>query len=489
VTDPDEDFAPPPQRRGLFHRLRRLAFCGLVLLGTIFLLVLLSRWQVGRVGAERLRAETARLDADDPGWKLDAILAERKKTEPPEADNAATAVLAIADQIPEPWLKWRYSEDANKWWARRQDNRLPPAEPTEIARKYEAETNFARLDAIRLRDKRAGAFALVVKPDPLTTMLPHLDKSRQVLSLLQYDAYLAALDKKPNRGLLAARGALAVSRAIGDEPFLVSQLVRIASAVLAAQTAMQVLAWGEPTDGLAELQAELLAEADVPFFRIGMRGERAMLDRVFTGLADGSIPVEHWFSYANINNPGPEHYALFKTYRPLIPGDHAKALEICSKYIEAAKLPHHEQLAALKAVPIPPGPPDDFRYILTRLFIPASDKVAEAGLRARAELLAAATCIAAERFRSKHGRWPRDPAELVPALLPAVPSSPFDGKPISYRTFGDRVAVYFFWADAPRKVDDLPDDFREGDLKGAAYGYRLWNPAQRGLPPEEKKDP
>src|SRR5262249_12093808 len=150
-------------------------------------------------------------------------------------------------------------------------------------------------------------------------------------------------------------------------------------------------------------------------------------------------------------NPEVTYYAAFRAYRAFIPGDLAKTLEIMSKYIEASKLPHHEVLPALKLIEIPKGPPEEFRYILTRLLLPATERVAEAGLRVRAELLAAATGIACERFRRKHGRWPNDPAELVPGYLPAVPLNPFDGKPITYRTFPDRIAVYFPWKESRRK--------------------------------------
>ena len=126
--------------------------------------------------------------------------------------------------------------------------------------------------------------------------------------------------------------------------------------------------------------------------------------------------------------------------------------------------------------------------------MPACEKVAEAGLRCRADLLAAATCVAAERFRLKHNRLPRELAELVPAFLPAVPLNPFDGKPIAFRTFADRIAVYGYWEKTPYKVDDLPEDFREGARPGGGIGYRVWLPAHRGLEAarearEEKKAP
>lgn len=486
MTD-DDEFAPPAPRKR-FRWVRKIALFMLIGLGIVALILLGGRWQLGRLGERRLQVESARLDQDDPNWKLDAVLAERDKAVP-DAANSAPTVLKIAEQIPEDWKKWRNTEDATKWWPSRRDNRLPPPDLTAGARKHAADTHLVRTEAIRLRDTRGGRFTIAPNPNPLAILLPHLNECRTVASLLQYDAYLAAIDKNPNRAVSAARAVLAVSRAVGDEPFLVSQLVRMACASIAAQTAAQVLAWGEPADGLEELQRELWAEADVPFFRIGMRGERASLDHLFRGLADGSIPLEQALSHGADQRARPEQAAALRVYRPLIPGDHAKMLEITSKYVEASHRPHHEQLAAIKAVPIPPAPPDDFRYLLTRLSLPACDRMAEAGLRARAELLAAATGVACERFRQKHKRWPNDPTELVPAFLPAVPLNPFDGKPVNYRTFGDRIAIYFYWADSPRKADDVPEEFRVGHPPGAAYGLRLWNPELRGLAAEEKKDP
>src|SRR5438876_11774909 len=97
------------------------------------------------------------------------------------------------------------------------------------------------------------------------TLLPHVQKARELVVLLEYDASLAALEGDPDRGIRAARAGLVIARSIGEEPFLISQLVRIACARIAVQSAIQVLAWGQPTEGLAELQAELRNEADLPW--------------------------------------------------------------------------------------------------------------------------------------------------------------------------------------------------------------------------------
>ncbi|QJW93517.1 hypothetical protein [Frigoriglobus tundricola] len=485
MTDPDDDFAPPPPR-SRFRWMRKVAFWGLGLFAAIAFVLFLGRWQTGRLGQRQLTVTTNRLDADDPGWRLDDIMAARQKAAPADNENAAPTILKLADNVPDEWKKWRGSAAAAPW-DRTVDNRLPPQDAITGARDHAPATAVVRTEALRLRDTRSGQFAFTLTPDPYTIILAHLDKCRTVVSLLQYDGHLSVLEKNPNRGVSAARAALAATRAIKDEPFLISQLVRIACATVAAQTAVQVLAWGEPTEGLAELQAELIAEAEFAHLQSGLRGERGAIDMLFRGLQDGTIPAESWFSYLDIR-PGPEHYAAFRAYKALIPGDHAKALEILTAYIEAAKRPPHEQLAALKVIPIPPGPPDEFRYILARHIVPACSKIAEADLRCRANLLCAATGVACERYRLKNGRWPGALADLVPAFLPAIPQSPFDGKPLSYRVFPDRIAVYCFWANASLDRQDYPDEFR-GDVPGIGYGCRLWNPDRRGRPAEEKKDP
>jgi hypothetical protein len=486
-ADLDDDFTPPAPPRSRW-RLRTLALWVFGVCAVIVAPLFVGRWQVGRVGQRQLDLATEQLDANQPGWRFEA-LAERNGAAPPAADDAGPRILAVAERIPDDWVKWRKSEEAGPLGGR-DDNHLPPQEALDAAKKYAADTLIVRADAVRLRDARGGRFQLEFATNPLAMTFPHLDRCRVVVALLQYDAYLsAAADKNPNRGISAARAALAVGRAIGDEPFLLSQLVRIACATVAAQTAMQVLAWGEPTEGLAELQAELLAEADAGHFRMGLRGELGAIDRVFRGLGDGTIPAKDWGTFmGTADNPGPADGAAFRAYRALLPGDHAKALEILTKYVAASHLPPHEQLAAVKAVPIPPGPPDEFRYVLARRMIPAASKIAEAGLRCRAETLFAATGTACERFRQKHARRPRDLNELVPAFLPAVPLNPFDGKPLGYRTFEDRIAVFGFWPDAPQGFAGLSPDFRQGDAPGPGIGYRVWVPDRRGLPGRENTE-
>src|SRR5207237_528241 len=108
--------------------------------------------------------------------------------------------------------------------------------------------------------------------------------------------------------------------------------------------------------GLAELQAAFAAEADEPWFLHGVRGERASIDRIFAGLASGKLTLDD-FVMMGLQKPGPLEYAGFRLYKGVIPEDHAAALRILSEYVAAARLPHHEQTAALAKIQLPPRPP------------------------------------------------------------------------------------------------------------------------------------
>lgn len=432
------------------------------------------------------------IDAREPAWRLDAVMEAREKAKPAAEENDGPAILTIADKLPVEWNKWHSTDDGQKWYAKRDPNRQPELEAVASARAALDLIPEQRAAALALRNDRRAFFPLKIAPNPIATLLPHVQKVREVVNVLGVDAHVAALDKNPHRGIEAARAQLKLARAIGDEPFFVSQLVRCACATAAAQTVQQVLAWAEPAAGLAELQAELLAEAETPYFLIGMRGERATLDLIFAGLADGTISEDEFFRIAE-GQKGPGERVVFRAYKALIPADRAYCLGLCNQYVDAAQLPHHEQLAAIRDVPLPHREGFDPRHIGTRLLLPAADRFAEAGLRTRANLLCAAACVACERFRLKHGRFPKEFAELVPAYLPAVPLNPFDGKPLTFRAFEDRIAIYGWYDNNQFAREAPPADFDEGQRKGTPYGYRVWLPKSRALPlpldPEDEIPP
>ena len=242
-----------------------------------------------------------------------------------------------------------------------------------------------------------------------------------------------------------------------------------------------MLAWSEPKQGLAELQAELLAEANFPWLLTGLRGERGMIDKLFQGLESGAITFRDLGGLGGDGEGSMKKFA-FKLYKGLLPGDHAKALELLSAYIAAAKLPPTEQVAAVKAIPLPPRPPEDFRYMVALMIVPATAKIAEASIRIRADLLAASAAIACERFRIANGRWPTSLAEIPKAILPEVPTDPYDGQPLRFQRFEDGIAVYSV---GDGKEETVMRRRGNGDpLSHIGQGWKLWSPEHRALPAE-----
>jgi len=484
--DPESAPAPPARCRGWRRSFVRAA----LVLGGIAVVLAVGRWQVGRVGERKLKVAVAGIDAEEPGWRLEEIEAARERAAPPPDQNAASIVLRVADLIsPErekDWNTWRNSE---AWSGRVLSPHLPPDKFREGLAAHKDATAPARLLARDIQRFPAGYYAFSFSENPYMTLVPHLDKARKAAALLEYDALLAAVENDPDGGIVAAHAALNVGRSIGDEPLLISQLVRIACGRISTQTAAQVLAWGSPKRGLAELQAAYRAEAEEPWVLHGLRGERAALHRTFAGLESGKLTADD-LATLGIQKPGTVHNAAFQLYKGFLPGDHAKALEILTAYITAAKLPPHEQRAAFSAVPIPPKPPEDFRYIVTRLLVPACEKVASAGIRNRAELLCASTAIACERFRLANARWPVDLAEIPKEILSEVPLDPFTGGPLRYHRFEDGIAIVSV-GDGDTKTAQR--QFQDKDpLAGLGIGCRLYDPAVRGsppLPPMHEPDP
>ncbi|MBX9627421.1 MAG: hypothetical protein K2X82_26695 [Gemmataceae bacterium] len=462
---------------------KRVAVGGLAFVGLLAVVAFASRAWVRRGGERELAAVTAGLDAEDPGWRIEAIQAAREAAAPADADNPMAVVLSLQGRLPPAWDDLQRRRDG--------PGAVVNDHPAfaELLWLVEARAVTAGLaDAAREELLRPGVHArpngyhpVEIAENPLNTLLPHVQKARDVFGLLDADARLAALEGDPDRSVRSARAILVAVRAPGDEPFMISQLVRLAGATIAARTAVQVLAWGEPATGLAELQAELLAEADQPGFVIGLRGERAMMDKLFEGLDSGR------FDLRNLEGPGRESSTLdglgFQVYRGFLPGDRAMGLRTLTALLDAGKLPTHEQLAAVETVPLPPGPQDgSHRYILSRLLLPAYDRVHRAHLRTMGDLRTAAAAVACERFRRKEGRWPTSLEEIPKDILPAVPVDPYTGQPVRFERIDDGLAVYVVPPDPPASAFVLPaKPDPEDPLDGIGRGWRLWDTEVRGI--------
>jgi hypothetical protein len=481
----DEQQAPP--RRGW----RRFFLRGLVVLLILCSVALIARWRVSRIGQRQLNEVITQLDAIDRGWRLEDIEAARARAAPSDDKNSSNIIIALHKAIPPEWKDiesgrgWEWGPVTNYQPSFVEIVWLVQGERITADVRQSLRQQLLRPDIVA---SAGGHYVLIHNENPIMTLLPNTQNARGVAALLDYDARVLVLAKKGDQAIASARAGLVVAKSIGDEPFLISQLVRVACDRVAAHAALQVLALAEPTEGLGELQNELRAEADVPWLQYGFRGERGLFNQLFEVLESGKVNFADLEGLARDNRAIMNSMAL-EAYKPLLPGDRAKSLEILTAYLEAAKLPAHEQKAAMAQIKLPPRPPDDIRYVVTNLMMPAVVKVAEASWRTRADLLTASTAIACERFRLGKGRWPKSLAEVPTEILPDIPLDPFNGKPIQYRKLEDGVAVFTIgdeqdarrWASGETSNDPMDKIGR---------GWRLWDPESRKVPhPHRPGDP
>jgi len=111
------------------------------------------------------------------------------------------------------------------------------------------------------------------------------------------------------------------------------------------------------------------------------------------------------------------------------------------------------------------------------------DTSASTVLISQAELITTAVGIACERFRQLRDRWPHTLGEIPESILPALPRNPFDGGPLRYRVFNDRIGICCRMEHETLRWGE-PPEFEDPDVPGITIGARLWDPKFRAQPPK-----
>lgn len=446
-----------------------------VVLTTVWLLA--EREWTRSAGERVYAAAVAETERTDPDWRWDALNAKRVWPEPFQIE--ADRIPQVKALLPPDWGR---TLDAKGPAGDRPANVRLPAATVAAARRAMDGTGPAVDHARTLMNGPAGNRRIDLKPNVLETPLPHLDALRDVVKVLEWDAELAVEDNQPGWARVDLLALLHASESVGDEPFLVSQMVRMGTRAVAARATARVLGQCElPVKAVAKLQAAWAEDAEEPLLLYGLRGERAVNDVLFANILDGTDRPP-----AEARAAGPDRW--FGSYswwlhRVRLYRDRAFLHDYFGRAVAVARLPLHKQAAALAALPPPPG--DDLR--MAQLFLPAVEKAAWAQWRSAAEARCVVVGLACERFRLARGRWPATLDELPKELLAAVPLDPFDGRPLRFRKFDDGVVVYSVGENRaddggtlPRSVTDRPDE-----------GFRLWDPAARGrpAPPDPPAEP
>ncbi len=443
-------------------------------------------------GEQELNQAIAEADRLDPQWRLMDIEAQRAVI--PDEENSALQILAARRLLPNNWQKWPVPEAGEP--VPGEDDSLadevrnavmnldmpPPVQLNERqvgALRWQLKEAASAVDAARkVATMPRGRYQVKWSKDFIGSLFPHIQEAREVANVLSYDAMLRAHDRQFDEALSSCQAILNVARSIGDEPTLISQLVRIACDSVALRKIERTLAQGEPPDSALAMSQKLLEEeAEAPLMLFGTRGERGGSDMLMEAIQKGDIKMSYLLAIGSMGSSGNFGSDQIEHLRMIISlkSQRGALLRHTTRMVEIAKLPPEEQQAEFKLLL---SNLED-QPLIVRLIAPAMDKVGRAFLRKTAELCCGAVALAAERFRQAHGRWPGSLNELVPDYIKEVPKDPFDGQALRLRPFEQGVVIYSVGVD---KEDNGGHLGKNPNERGSDIGVRLWDVQHRRQP-------
>ena len=442
---------------------------------------------------QELEQAIAEADWLDPGWRIPQL--EQKRALIPDPQNSGIVLIAAKALMPANWPFWDHpygpqnGERSQEELSRLQES-FSDIEPS--VQLDERQTKALReelgraervLAAVRkVTEMPHGRYPIGYSPDFVSTLLPHTQDARIFGNLLDYDALLRAQDGDMDGALTSCRGILNCGRSIGDEPTLISMLVRIALNSVAAKKVERTLAQGQPSEAaLARIQQEFEVEAEEPLFLIGTRAERGMMDGALQAVQAGDLDPNFLFAMAG-GRPGAVMAGSLLRLPGIVGRIRAAVLRYNNQFVEIAKLPVEQRPQRIKELQeAEKDIPELARPMLT-----ASTKVATAFQRDQAALRCAAVMVALERYRRANRRWPESLNDLVPTYLPNVPLDPFSGTSLRYRRLDDGVVIYSVGPDGQDNGGNLD---KNPTKEGTDLGFRLWDVPKRRQPPKPPKQP
>jgi len=328
-----------------------------------------------------------------------------------------------------------------------------------------------------------------VQWDGFNTLLPHLAPARQSARILVLRTWLDGEEGRPAGAVADIEDILALGRATGEEPSLISGLVGSAINSIAVYSADRLLARTEfaPQD-LLKLQGAFAERAAAISFRDNMAGEFVTNQYTFQALMDGRIDLKHLYP-----GDGQEEdmwllgwqgvrlkFATALPLRGLLKDDQAYSARYLTSMVEDAAHPSPavlgRALTRRREVDASQSP-----HILSRMLLPALSYALQQCENTRAKLRSAAACVAALRYRKDNGDWPRSLDALVPRYIDAVPADPYTGMPLVYKISVNGIAVYSVGANgiddgAPQLTNPAPKN--TNGPAGQSYcddaGFRIW---------------
>ncbi|MFO0972464.1 MAG: hypothetical protein U1A27_03360 [Phycisphaerae bacterium] len=349
----------------------------------------------------------------------------------------------------------------------------------------------ARLPAAAIPEPSASELE---NPSLIGVLLPDLSVLRTEARWLRADALVAAGGGDAARAAADIEAMLAISDHVMETPFLISDLVAIATSTMTAQLTGGMLAdrpatFDEAT--LARLSHRFAGLNGGRSFRLRLDMERAMFEdfvqRYYTddghgdGHLKGNIDLVMSASDAVTMMSGISVNSSAKPLLPIASAVMASRRQLLKRYHELMDL--MEKDAALPLWQRGPARAEEAleemgrsvveraRYLPLTILLPSLSRAAYLMDIATQERDAIEVAIALELYRRAHGSYPQTLAELAPRFIPTVPPDRFDGRPLKYALRDGKPVVYSVGADRDDDGGRLPAGMRPAQ---AAAKAREW---------------
>jgi len=290
------------------------------------------------------------------------------------------------------------------------------------------------------------------------------------------------------------RAMLALTKALDDQHFIISELVQIALAAIAVQVTWDVLQSPNLTDAqLGQLQTDWNALDFVQAGVNAMQMERAMglvdvakwrssskeMKQLMNGEAARGRDKETFFDRSK-----EEVHIFLWRYWWSYP-DELRLLKIDEVMMETARfvqtnhsfqtaMQHQtKELDALlpsKARDSSSGNSSQDMHTLLSQSAATVSAVSRRVMTIEAARQITVTAIALKRYQLKHGNYPPDLNSLVPEFVPAVPFDPVDGQPLRYRPKAD--GTYLLYSIGENGKDNNGDPSIEKGVKSTSLYWQ-----------------
>lgn len=458
---------PSPGEDRRWSRRRKVA----VALAVFGLVALTFGFVLHRAGSIRVASEMDKIRAAGEPTTFAELEARRRRI--PDDRNSALALKPLLARVPKELPYLPYTGYGADWSAL--GERLSPEMMDAIGRYLNQQAAFVE-ELRRALVSPEGGLPVAWAADGFSTLLAPLAPHRACAKLLTLDAAYKAQRGDTTAAVEGARTALHVGGAVGDEPTLISQLVRIAIDSLAVSSLQNALALGEPDEAsLNRFAADLAAlPPGTEGLRIAMIGERCMVLAFFRAMRSGGSDLTTAFGAS-----GAGGLASLRLVPGFLSLNEYKYLQTMRRMVEASSMPLSECRRRFHEIDAEVPQISAF-FVFTKIIMPSFGRAADLYGHSRAEIRAAIAGIDAEKFRRRSGRWPKSLEELYAAEPKRIPLEPFNGdKPMQYRLTDEGCVIYSLGDDETDQGGLLERPNRSGGPRD--YGFRLLSPANRGV--------